>query len=304
MKIDQLLIYYLLKHREMNLQGIGTFRLEGTVNDPGEKGKPLVIPADAITFEYNPKTKEEESLINFISENTGKIHPLASADLDSYLMLGTQFINIGKPMILPNIGTLEKTNTGELIFKGGEYVMEHIVSNDVKKPAEAESESAPQEESFSDFPVQERNYGKAIPYLILLVILGLVVWAVWKYAFNHTPEETITQTETNANVDTSNKTLNNTKVDSNAIGSSPGSSQFVSVDTPGFKVVVKTYTSLARAQHMLDTLKTNHRNVSIYTPDDSQHYRIVESFKLPLSDTARIIRLINRYYGKGKYTIE
>ncbi|MBN9351474.1 MAG: hypothetical protein J0H55_12405 [Chitinophagaceae bacterium] len=299
MKIDQILIYYLLKNKELALQGIGVFRLEGAVTEPAEKGKPLIIPSDAITFEYNPKVKEDDSLVTYISETTGKIHPLASADLDSYLMLSRQFLNIGEPMIIPNIGTVEKVKSGVLIFKGGEYAMERIVPNDIKKPAE-EAVPTGEPESFSDFPVREKNKGRTVSYLILVVILALIVWAVWKYSFNHANEETVTHTDINPVTDTSRRidTIQLPTQQTQAFDSSKAA------DTTGFKVVVGTYRTLERAQRRLDQLKLNGRNVIMFT-NDSINYKIAEPFNLPLSDTSKIMNAIRIYYGKErKYSFE
>src|SRR5690606_32189428 len=99
---------------------------------------------------------------------------------DSYLTLGRQFINIGKPMILPNIGTLEKANTGELIFKGGQYVMERVTPTKVNTEIDEAEPDEP--ESFSDFPSQKKNRGRSILYLLILIIIGFTIWAIWKYA--------------------------------------------------------------------------------------------------------------------------
>ncbi|MGH2649304.1 MAG: hypothetical protein ACRDE8_17120 [Ginsengibacter sp.] len=114
MKIEQALVLYLLKNKQVSLQGIGTFKIDGAIPDSTDSDKPFVIPAEAISFSYDPRTKEEDDLIDFIVVNTKKIKPLASADLDSFLTLGRQFLNIGKPFTIQNLGTLEKLTSGEL----------------------------------------------------------------------------------------------------------------------------------------------------------------------------------------------
>ena len=43
----------------------------------------------------------------------------ASADLDSYLVLGKQFLNIGKPFIIEGLGVLEKSQQGDYEFRQG-----------------------------------------------------------------------------------------------------------------------------------------------------------------------------------------
>ncbi len=300
MKIDQVLIHYLLKFKELPLQGIGVFKLEGAVSEPAEKEKPLIIPSDAISFEYNPRTKEDENLVSYISEMTGKIKPLASADLDSYLTLGRQFLNIGKPLIIPNIGTVEKNSAGEFTFKGGNYAMERIAPPAEKK--ELEEMEPEKEESFSDFPLRQKSRGKAVPYVILLIILGLIVWAVWKFAFEHKPENTVTHTEIQpVNEDSLNKIRNS---DSTVHLQNQPADSLSTKDTLGFKVVVGIYRNINAAQRRLNDLELSNRNVILYTTD-SVHFKIAEPFNLPRSDTSKILDSLRPYYGKDrKYYIE
>ena len=137
MKIEQVLVYYLLKTKQLTLQGIGTFHLDPSVPDSVDTEKPVVIPENAITFDYNPKATEDEGLVDFIVEHTNKIKPLAASDLDSYLSLARQFLNIGKPLILPHIGSLEKLNSGVLAFKPGQLGAQKIEPN---KPRNEEAE--------------------------------------------------------------------------------------------------------------------------------------------------------------------
>lgn len=292
MKLDQVFIYYLLKHKELPLQGIGTFRLEGTITEPSDPSKPFVIPSDAISFEYNPKITEDPNLVSFISETTGKIKPLASADLDSYLMLGRQFLNIGKPLIIPNMGTIEKIGAGSLTFKGGQYAMERLTP--ITTHHEMEEAEPTEDESFSDFP-RKRSSGKSMLYIILLIILAFIAWAVWRYAFDHPEEATITHTDIKPIPDTTAPAIDSTK---------PVKDSIPKIDTIGFQVVVGTYNTLQKAQNRLTDLKKSSRNVILYTTD-SVNYRIAEQFNLPLRDTSRIMKSLLLYYGPGRpYTIE
>lgn len=97
MKIEQLLVQHFYKTREVTLQGIGTFSLSPDFVMPMENDKDASIPENAISFTYDSRAAEDDALINYIVEQTRKMKPLASADLDSYLVLGKQFLNIGKP---------------------------------------------------------------------------------------------------------------------------------------------------------------------------------------------------------------
>ena len=93
MKIEQLIVQHLYISKQVTLQGIGTFRLDPSVILPAnEKEKDFIIPDNAFKFEYNLRAEEDEALIQYIVQHTRKILPLASADLDSYVMLAKQFL--------------------------------------------------------------------------------------------------------------------------------------------------------------------------------------------------------------------
>ncbi|MBL0182884.1 MAG: hypothetical protein IPP96_11575 [Chitinophagaceae bacterium] len=119
MKIEQLLVQHFYKTREVTLQGIGTFSLSPDFVMPMENDKDASIPENAISFTYDSRAAEDDALINYIVEQTRKMKPLASADLDSYLVLGKQFLNIGKPFKIDGLGMLTKNQQGEYQFTQG-----------------------------------------------------------------------------------------------------------------------------------------------------------------------------------------
>jgi hypothetical protein len=289
-KIEQVLVHYLLKTKQLTLQGIGTFHLDASVPDSADSEKPIVIPENAITFTYDPRVTEDEGLVDFIVEHTRKIKPLAASDLDSFLSLGRQFLNIGKPLNLPHIGTLEKLNSGVLAFVPGELIAPRIEPNRVKHE-EADQQEPAEENLFNDYQRERKtnNGGKMALMLLVLVILGFAVWAVWRYAFTKKDEpQNLTSTEGIVPVKDSSF-----KVDSTTIANA----QPVS-DTVSFNVVVGEYHTQSSAEYRLEKLKNNHRNVILYT-DDSTIYKIAEPFNLPLADTTRILDSLRRYYAKA-----
>lgn len=294
MKIEQVLIHYLLKYKKLSLQGIGYFTLEGALPDSADPNRPIIIPEGSIIFTYDTRVQEDPLLVDFITEQTGKIHPLASADLDSYLMLGRQFLNIGNPFILPNIGTIEKTNSGDLIFKSGAHIADRLDANKAKIEDEGAEEH--EENMFNDYQRETKNQvGKTILIAISVLIVGLIAWAVWKYAFNpdHEPDNV---TQVTFPTDTTPGPENTATADTSAVPS-PSSDGYT------FKAVVNEYYSLPLAQTRLANLKSYGRQVILYT-NDSIIYKIAEPFTRPLSDTTKVLDSLNGYYGKGKAKIE
>ena len=296
MKIEQLLVHYLLKTKELTLQSIGTFRLDASIPESSDSDKPVVIPENAVSFHYDPRTKEDENLINYIVEHTNKIKPLAASDLDSFLSLGRQFLNIGKPFTLYNLGTLEKTNSGELVFKAGQLIAEKIEPHKLKTE---ESDITSEEENlFNDYqqPPRSNSLPKIILSLLVLLILAAIVWAVWHFAFSKKNEtESMNNTESIVPLTDSSNLLKDSSLASRPQNDS-SLGKAVS-DTFTFKVVVNQYYTLDAAKARLAKLKTFNRNVIMYTTDSSK-YKIAEPFKLPLSDTTRVLDSLKRYYTK------
>lgn len=293
MKIEQVLVHYLLKTKQLTLQGIGTFYLDASIPASADTEKPVVIPENAITFSYDPRVTEDDGLVNFIVEHTKKIKPLAASDLDSFLSLGRQFLNIGKQFNLPHIGTLDKLNSGVLTFVPGELVAQRMAPNRIRQ--EEEPGQDPAEESlFNEYQKERKsnNGGKTILTVLVLVILGFAVWAVWRYAFSKSQEpQNITSTEGIVPLKDSGSNTDSSNI-ANPQTVSPGPS-----DTVQFNVVVGEYRTSTYAERRLQQLKTNQRNVILYT-DDSTTYKVAEPFDLPLSDTTRILDSLKRYYSK------
>src|SRR5450432_2986583 len=105
----------------MDLPGIGSFTLDPAAVIPGESDRDPHSPASVISFRNASITAPEDELIRFIQMHTGKMKPLAAADLDFFLTSGKQMLNIGKPFYIEGIGTLVKNNQGRLDFVPGEY---------------------------------------------------------------------------------------------------------------------------------------------------------------------------------------
>lgn len=303
MKIEQALVLYLLKHRQLALQGIGTFTIEGAVPE-ADNDRPFVIPPESISFVYNTKTGEDAELIDFIVQNTKKIKPLASADLDSFLTLGRQFLNIGKPFTIQNLGTLEKLKSGDLEFRPGPLVQRV----EVPKPRiEDEGAEKHEENLFNDYQrAPSGNNGRTILIVIIVLVLAGGAWATWRYAFMKDDETQVQPAASTVNniVPVYDSLANAKKLDSIAAvqkaADSVANAQRRPSDTFAFKIVVKETESkdvaLATVRHL-----TNYgRKVIMYTDDDSITFKIAQPFMLPLADTTRVLDSLNKRYYRGR----
>ncbi|MDQ6755402.1 MAG: hypothetical protein M3004_00550 [Bacteroidota bacterium] len=292
MKIEQVLVQQLYSNKEITLQGIGTFRLDNSVSLPVDSEKGMVIPENAISFIYNPKVPEDAALIDAIVQHTKKIKPLASADLDSYLTLGKQFLNIGKPFIIEGLGTLDKAQTGELIFIPGQFITPKI------EPPKALKENENEEKSglFPDYDSEVNSTGKKTLWIVIAVILlAAGAWAAYHFLLRKDTDEANENTQIIQNNDTSaiRKLADTTHTNH----------QQTVTDGYTFKIVFKTTKDKQEAITTLNKYKEYGHKVIMYT-SDSVNYKVAEPFTLPLSDTSHIKDSLNRYYYLGKAHVE
>ncbi len=172
MKIAALLAEYLNRHGQLDLPGVGSFRL-----GPGE-GNEGSSP-DGLEFSYNPAIKENTDLVDFIAGDTGKLKALAAADLDSHLAQVRQFLNIGKPFLFEGIGSLIKLQTGEYALATGNQFHEKMKAVTAREI----QQTATPAESFSQLGNKKGRTGDSVnrwrrPLIGLIVLAGLAL-AVW-----------------------------------------------------------------------------------------------------------------------------
>jgi hypothetical protein len=302
-KIEQALVLYLLKHKQISLQGIGTFKIDALFPESTDSDKPFIIPSDAISFIYDPKTGEHDDLIDFIVQNTKKIKPLASADLDSFLTLGRQFLNIGKPFTIQNLGTLEKLKSGDLEFKPGPLVQKVEVP---KLKIEDEGAEQHEENLFNDYKREPSGDNRrAILIIFIIVVLGLTAWAVWYFGFKKNDSEQGTTTDNIIPIaDTVATPKKNDSLDATQkLTDSINNIRKNPADSFTFKVVVRETKDKEVALARLAILKSFGRNVIMYTTD-SVTYKVAQPFMLPLSDTTKILDSLNKNFYEGKAHVE
>lgn len=288
MKIERALLNYLIKNKRLPLPGIGVFELQGSVPDRGESNRAVILPEGGIEFTQTPVMAADEELIQFVSEQTGKIKPLAESDLDSYLMLGRQFINLGNPFIIAGIGSLEKDKSGKLYFRQGAWVAEKL-DNEIKSEIRDETAEPTPENSIDDFQRRgSKNRSKTILIAVGILLLALILWAVWRFGFN---DDTAKDTSATPAVN----------IDTNAAIQTQPADTFATIAT-GFKIIVNEYASLASASKRYNDLTRFGRNVVLFT-NDSLTYYVAENFDLPLSDTTKMKDSLRGYYGAAERTV-
>lgn len=304
MKIQEILSQYLYKEKSLTLPGLGRFDLDSSVNiyELKEEG----WPADTISFTSNRNAVAEDSLLQFLMQQTGKMKPLAMSDLESYVSNGMQLINIGKPFPIKGIGSISKTKDNQFVFEQGSPAIERIDSintdhvRDRTVLAEGEREI--------DFSHEERKSSKK-PIIILgsIVALALVGWAVYLAMFkNKQPEpepetnltEQITPVDTAANTPDTNATIipadTTTALKSDTTATASTSVQPVTA-SGSFQLLIDQYRSKGQADKRIASLKIRGFDAQLNIKDSST-YQIILPVNRPLSDTTYVMDSLRRYY--------
>jgi hypothetical protein len=199
MKMEALIIQFLLREKKVTLQEIGHFTLQADVDLADDDQ--VHIPDGGVTFTYDPKATPDQGLIRFVMEKTKKIKPLASSDLDSFLMLGKQFLHIGKPFTLHRIGMLSKSQQGDILFS--QELTEKLDLENKKAPAERENGNK-ESIDFTSNPNPVRPFAWIVPAGILTLVAGLLIFLFWFWQSDATPSAEST-------TDTASITVSNTR---------------------------------------------------------------------------------------------
>jgi hypothetical protein len=326
-KLDPLLSQYLYNNKQLNLQGIGSFTMDQgfALPAPIENKKNEAVRLEGISFTYNINEQEDAGLIEYIIKETGKIKPLASADLDSYLSVARQFINIGKPFYIEGIGTINKSKDGTYDFTAGNFVAPRLEEHALKPNRQlAEREQvAPSYNSASDAShksVNTANAKKAATIGIGVLLLGGLAfgsWWMYKNYFSGKKEITdpVVVTENKSVVKDTSQV--NSGVDTSTIKKDTTTNLPISpVVTPtpapitgmiNYKVIVKTYYTTPAAVVSFNKLKSYGLNVGLDT-NQATSKRIFVNIQSAAMDTLRIKDSLRRYYNPnqtvGKVYIE
>lgn len=296
MKIEHLIAQYLYTSKKVSLQDIGTFYLSADVVIPDTQDKEAVLPDNAIRFEYNPKTKQDDGLIDYIVQQTRKIKPLATSDLESFLILGKQFMNIGKPLPIGGLGVLQKNQAGQY-----EFIQGQSINTKIEQPATTLKEKDTEEIDFSSQPRKNNSRVYSIVAVLIFLVLaaGAAFYFVSKNNKNKKAEQILVADSDSVNAPTKKDTVQMQPPvikDSTPLVSVPKTDSFT------FKVVIREYTTQETSDNIYKKFTSYGHKLVQYAPDTS-HFRIALAFKKPLSDTLKVKDSLRILFG-GKPFID
>ncbi|MCY7422369.1 MAG: hypothetical protein LH478_11575 [Chitinophagaceae bacterium] len=294
MKFDDLLAQYLYENKTLQLQGIGTFKLDGAVVLPSPQDKEIYYPIEGLNFIYSPKDQTNEDLIIFLVKKLGKIQPLVRSDLESYLSNIKQFINIGKPYTIEGIGTLNKNNQGTYEFTPGTFLpAKEELSPHRDNPEHMHRQKAKKSES---------NRSATIILMIVAVVafFGAAVWGI-TYLMNKNKGEELNQVMEDTTVVTQNVALPPDTLQTTAAPQTTAATTVLNdTGTYDYKLIFDITKSkeriFARSARLkkdgiffkIDTLRIN----------DTLHYRMYIPKKLMTTDTLRAKDSLRKFFLK------
>ena len=291
MKLAALLAEYLYQKKQLNLAGIGTFSFDPSARTNSDAQH----PSEGISFEHNASVKDDDNLVVFISAETGKMRTLASSDLASYIELGLQFLNIGKPLQIEGIGTLVKNKNGSL-----EFTADHLIVGKVKetgiKELSATSISDGLLTTYETLKPKEEKSPPSKKFFLAFLALATIAAIIWiSYRLNQPNEPIQTETAQEIAPAITDTTQHVATIDTTNIVKNP----LPKISSNSYRFVIEV-ANKKRAFYRYQMLKNGNVPVKISTAD-STIFKLYFELPAGAADTARIAdSLTSRYPAINK----
>jgi hypothetical protein len=319
-KVDNLLGPYFYQFKRLSLPGIGLFTLDDKAVLPDDNAK-IKLAIEGITFTGKTGAQLDDSLVQYIKQETGKMKALAEADLYSYIATAFQFLNIGKPFYFEGIGTLQKNKDGAYTFTAGTMIPQKTeeaparYSDTSRKSTYNNDNEAARGSSF--------NASRLFVVLGILVTLALIGWGGY-YLYNKntgsteasqneikpaTVPDTLAHPLTDSTGKMPDSISNRLKKDSVAVAPLLRKDS-AGTPTGNFKFVFETTNKKARALKRYDQLKgisilKKYNNRVALETRDSLSFKVYTMVPCTAADTAHVKELLNAwYYGKKEMKVK
>ena len=292
MKLAPLLAQFLYNNHRLDLEGIGSFYLDSSGVTSIDSRHTASTHPEGISFENNPAVRESAELIKFISDQTGKMKALASADLGSHIALAQQFLNIGKPFLLEGIGSLVKIRSGKFEFTAGALLAEKLKEPSVRNSSGQACDEHGVYEPFLEKEKTRNAWKKPVLGLLALVGIGLAVLGGYSIYKRNDAAKTRTANE--------NKVAASTLVtDTTQLQPKEVIQPTSVIKNDGYKYILETANS-KRAFTRYSALKEYGWKVQMET-NDSVRYKIFLLLATPATDTSHVLDSLTALNGRKVY---
>lgn len=288
MKLENLIVQYLYRNKSVRLQDIGTFTINPDVFIPADAEKDVVLPTDSIKFEYDPRAKPDEGLVEYVIEKTRKIRPLAISDLESFSNLNRQFINIGKPLVLEGIGALSKNNQGIYEFYQGKTFNTKVEAAPVQI-----KEKAAEEISYESAPKPRRNFTWVWVLVGLLVLASIVSGIYYYMKHNNGNAVPPPATDTTTTVAAPAPAMRDS-----SIATLPAAA----ADT-GLRIALRNFTTRTGAANYIGKLQSYGHKLDMRANADSTAFTVYMAVPRAQADSLRVRDSLKRFFGGTPYVL-
>jgi hypothetical protein len=281
-KYDAFIHDYLTQQKQVTLEKIGVLQITADQKPPDSSN--TTIPA--VNYTFDRKAETELALLDYIAEKSGKNRALVAADLSSYLEQVRQFINIGKPYVLPGIGAVFMVKSS-----GYEFSQQAGANFAASPPPTEHYLEADSEETGR---VRRKNSLASIAFVVLVLVVAGVGWGIYSLVKGHkssTPvEETVPATADTA------------PAAATAPAQAPAATttNIAPAGSGGYKFVFETTTSAERAHTRTEQLRS-FGDPALYDSvmqNGTLTYRLYFSHKVPAADTTLIRDTLSRYFER------
>jgi hypothetical protein len=305
LKLPLLLAEFLYQHKKLNLPGLGIFSLNPSIIIPDEserKENPFVPEVEFENVEINDV---DDELIEFIKKNTGKIKPLAIADLESYITLAKQMINIGKPFYFDGIGTLSKGKQGKYDFVPGQHDVTGTQEHDPNKE-KTKKQQKTFDEQYTSRHSQNTGGRKIALTLAMIAGVAIIAWGGYKLYEKNTSAESNEVAVSIPITDTTSTKIDTQQISKPGVDSSQIKKEIKQVvqpqqsktrnDSLQFKFVILETNNKFKALRRYNQLLSYLLKIKMQTRDSS-FFKLYFAFPATVKDTVHIKDSLNLVYA-------
>jgi hypothetical protein len=302
---------YLQQHPSVAINGFGRFYIDNQAVYNEDPDKPSKAHSP-VRFEHNPGIVTDLDFIDFVMKETGKIRPLAIADLESYTSLARQLLNISKPFVIEGVGTLVSDNRGGLDFTPGNFEPPKLTpDNDREKklrkandvPSDRDTETGYGYGRDDDRGGAGFNVKKMLLLFVAAAVLGVAGWAVYEYVLNkkdNAQKVQVKENETAGDKGVAKDTSTLQKDTSRNKTAMP-----LTPDGSVFRLVIKQIASKAEATAYLKKFVSRGHSMIMVAAPDSSSFTMKLRINRPIADTATARDSVRKFYfPKEKVYIE
>lgn len=273
---DTLIRDFLFDHGYISFEKIGTLTLN---NKSISQDQP--IPPAAISFQFDKRAITSPELAEYISAKTGKNKTLIGSDLESFVEMMRQFMNIGNPYEIEGIGILK-------LAKSGEYEFSAFDLTNKKEEARTSKTKKQKEKYDSPLTVKKSSNRNALilfALVIILGILGVIGWGSYKLFIENKNKTASAPVDSIPPV--VQDTVAHMTVDTTAIQDT-SATNILAVDTSEYKFIHEITTSSTRAYTRANSLKQYGypSMLDSIKGDSLTHYVLYLKYRLSSADTA------------------